>query len=217
MRTRSIAPGAARWPQEICAPFEGRAGRRGAGEQPLAIAEHDFGVGSDIDEKREFVPEIRPLGEHDAGRVGADMAGDAGQRIDERARRDVEPQLARPRFVSAVDRKRERRAAEFGRIEAENEMMHDRIADQGRFEDFAARDARLARRLADQRVHRLAHRPRQFLVAARVHHDVGDAAHQIFAEPDLRVHRPAAATTSPLMRSDRCAAMVVEPMSIATP
>ena len=30
---------------------------------------------------------------------------------------------------------------------------------------------------------------RQLLVAARIHHHVGDAAHQIFAEADLRVHR----------------------------
>ena len=52
-------------------------------------------------------------------------------------------------------------------------------------------DAGLARGLADQRVHRLAHRARQLLVAARVHHHVGDAAHQVFAETNLRVHRPA--------------------------
>ena len=35
--------------------FEGRAGRRGAGEQTVAIAEHDFGIGADIDQQREFV------------------------------------------------------------------------------------------------------------------------------------------------------------------
>ena len=69
-------------------------------------------------------------------------------------------------------------------------MMHDRVADQRHFQDFAARDVGLARGFADQRVHRLAHHARQLLVAARVHHHVGDAAHQVFAEADLRVHRP---------------------------
>ena len=69
-------------------------------------------------------------------------------------------------------------------------MMHDRVADQRHFQDFVACDPGLARGFADQRVHRLAHHARQLLVAARVHHHVGDAAHQIFAEADLRVHRP---------------------------
>ena len=40
-----------------------------------------------------------------------------------------------------------------------------------------------------RRIHRLAHRARQLLVAARVHHHVGNAAHEILAEADLRVHR----------------------------
>ena len=118
------------------------------------------------------------------------MAGDAGQRIDERAGRNVEAEFARARFVSRVEGKRERRPAEFGRVEAKYEMMHDRIADHRHFQDFAALDVGLARGFADQRVHRLAHHARQLLVAARVHHHVGDAAHQIFAEADLRVHRP---------------------------
>ena len=55
------------------------------------------------------------------------------------------------RLKGAVQRQRERRAAEFGRVEAEEEMMHDRIADHGDLEDVAARDAGFLRRLADQR------------------------------------------------------------------
>ncbi len=42
---------------------------------------------------------------------------------------------------------------------------------------------------ADQRVHRRAHAAGQIGLAAGVHHHVGDAAHQILAEADLRVHR----------------------------
>src|SRR5271166_3499781 len=87
MRTRSIAPGAARWPEEICAPSK---------------------AGPDGDEEPQFVAEIRRLGQHDASRVGADVAGDAGERIDESAGRNVEPDFARPRLIGAVDRQRER-------------------------------------------------------------------------------------------------------------
>ena len=35
--------------------LEGRAGRRGAGEQPLAVAQHDLGVGADIDQQHDLL------------------------------------------------------------------------------------------------------------------------------------------------------------------
>ena len=40
-----------------------------------------------------------------------------------------------------VGREREGRAAELGRIDAEQQMMHDRIADEGDLEDLARVDA----------------------------------------------------------------------------
>ena len=43
----------------------------------------------------------------------------------------------------AVDGERERRAAELGRVEAEEEVMHDRVADHRHLDDVAARDPRL--------------------------------------------------------------------------
>ena len=170
-------------------PLEGGARRRRGGEQPLAVAEHDFRIGADVDQEAQFVAEIGRLGQHDARGVGADMAGDAGKRIEISARRDVEADVARPRLIGAVDRERERRAAELGRIEAQHEVMHDRIADQGHLENLGPCDLGLACRLADQGVHRLAHGARQLGVAARIHHHIGDPAHEILAEADLRVHR----------------------------
>ena len=73
--------------------LEGRAGRRGTGEQPILVAKDKFGVGADIDEKGQFVAQIGPFGKHDAGGVRADMPGDARQAIDEGAGRDGEAQL----------------------------------------------------------------------------------------------------------------------------
>ncbi len=66
--------------------LEGGAGRARAGEQPLAVAEHDLGIGADVDQQRDLVAEVRPLGEDHAGGVGADVAGDAGQHVDARVR-----------------------------------------------------------------------------------------------------------------------------------
>ena len=81
MRTRSIAPGAARWPHEICAPSNAGPGRARGGEQSVAVAEDDLGVGPDVDDEVHLVPEVRALGEDDAGRVGADVPRDAGQHV----------------------------------------------------------------------------------------------------------------------------------------
>ena len=129
-----------------------------------------------------------------------------------------EAEVARRRVERLVDGEREGRAAELGRIEAEEEVMHDRVADRRSSRRCRSRgDAGLRRDLADEAVDRLAHGRGHLAVAAGMQHHVGDAAHQILAEADLRVHRPAEASTSPLTRSQRCAAMVVEPMSTATP
>ena len=116
------------------------------------------------------------------------MTGDAGQHVDPPAGVDVERDVARAQAEPAGAGQREGGAAQLGRIDAEQQVVHDRIADEGRVEDVAARDAGVCRRLADQRVHRAAHGLGQLRLAARVHHHVGDPAHQVLAEADLRVH-----------------------------
>ncbi len=139
MRTRSIAPGAARWPQLICAPSNaGPVGLEQA-TQPLAVAEHDFGVRADIDQQRHLVGKVRTLGEHHARGIGADVAGDARQHVDARVAVQLEVDDIRPQRERVIDGERERRAAEFHRIDAEQQVMHDRIADQRRLEDVLVR------------------------------------------------------------------------------
>ena len=69
-------------------------------------------------------------------------------------------------------------------------MVHDRVADRGHLDDAVACDAGGAGNLADQPVDRRTHGTRHLGVAAGMEHDIGDAAHQVLAEADLRVHRP---------------------------
>ena len=76
--------------------LERRSRRAGAGEQAMAVAEHDLGVGAYIDQQRHFVRQIGPLGQDDARRVGTDMTGDARQHVDARVGVDREIELARP-------------------------------------------------------------------------------------------------------------------------
>ena len=68
-------------------------------------------------------------------------------------------------------------------------MVHHRIADEDDLQNVGEFDLRFGRDLGGQRVQRLADDGGHFLLAARIHHHVGDAAHQIFAETDLRVHQ----------------------------
>ena len=66
--------------------------------------------------------------------------------------------------------------------------MHDRIADERDLQDVVAGDAGVLRELRRQLREAAAHDARQLLLGARVHHHVGDPAHQVLAEADLRVH-----------------------------
>ncbi len=83
---------------------------------------------------------------------------------------------------------RKRRAAKLRGINAKEQVVHDRIADEDDFQNIRELDLGFGGNLAGKRVQRLADGGGHFLLAARIHHDVGDAAHQVFAETDLRVH-----------------------------
>ena len=120
MRTRSIAPGAARWPQLICAPS--KAGPVGL-EQASSRSRLPSTISALVPTSTSSVissVEVRPLGQDHAGGVGADVAGDAGQDVDARVRVQRDAELGGRDRHGAVDRERERRAAEFDRIDAEH-------------------------------------------------------------------------------------------------
>ena len=66
--------------------------------------------------------------------------------------------------------------------------MHDRIADRGHLDDPLARDPGRLGDAADETVDGLADDGGHLAVAAGMEHHVGDPAHQVLAEADLRVH-----------------------------
>ncbi len=93
-------------------------------------------------------------------------------------------------------------------VNPEQQVMHDRVADERRLEDLLARDADLPRDVGDEAVDRGAHGVGHLLLAARIHHHVRDAAHQVFAEANLRIHHARgghdlAAAQVAKMRGDR--------------
>ena len=69
-------------------------------------------------------------------------------------------------------------------------MMHDGVAGERDVQDFVGSSTGRTCRLCDDLVEGAPDRGRQFRVSAGMHHDIRDPAHQILAEPDLRVHHP---------------------------
>ena len=169
-------------------PFERRAGRARRCEEPLAVAENDLRVRPDVDDQHRLVLLVRSLRQDHARGVGPDVPGDAREDVGARALVDRQPELTRRPPNRFVDRQGERRAAELRRIDAEEEVVHHGVPDEDDLEDVVAVDRRLLRELGDELREAAAHRPGQLLLRARVHHHVRHPAHQILAEPDLRVH-----------------------------
>ena len=75
------------------------------------------------------------LGEGDGGGVGADVAGDAGQDVDAGVLVQAELDLLGPEVQRVGGGEREGGLAELGRVDAEDEVVHDRVADDHRLED----------------------------------------------------------------------------------
>ena len=183
-----MAPGRGALPARDLRALERRPRGARGGEQAFAVAEHDLGVRPDVDQEAHLVGEVRRLGEHDAGGVRADVAGDARQHVRARSRVHGEAELARGQSQGLVDREGERRAAERRRVDPEQEVVHDRVADERDLEHVRAFDSGARRELGRELREAAADGAGELLLGPGVQHDVGDAAHEILAEADLRVH-----------------------------
>ncbi len=119
---------------EICAPSNaGPVGLEQASTRRL-VAKQDFGVGADIDDQHHVLGFVRLFRQRHGCGIGPDMAGDAGQDIDPGGTvhgRQVE--LAGIERQAAAGRQREGGLAQFHRIDAEQQVVHHRIADEDRF------------------------------------------------------------------------------------
>ena len=151
-------------------------------------AEHDLRVRAHVHDELHALAALRLLRQDDAGRVGADVAGDARQDVDAGARMGPHADLGRVHLQRLVGGQRERRRAERHGVQAQQQVVHDRVAHDGQLEDVAGRHARPGRQgchqLAHGRPHGAGHRGRP----VGMQHGVRDAAHEVLAEPDLWVH-----------------------------
>ncbi len=115
------------------------------------------------------------------------MAGNAGKNVGAGAFIHRQADFRGLHLDRAGNGEREGCAAELGRIDAEKKVVHDRIADKDAVQNVGAGNAALGADLVDQAIQRFPDCERHRLASVRVHHHIGDAAHKIFAEADLRV------------------------------
>ncbi len=138
--------------------LEGRAGRARGGEQPVAVAQHDLGVRADVDDQRRSPPPgaaPRP-GSRRRCRRRRGRRCRAGRR---RGRPGGRAGRARPpagRTARSVASAKGAPPSSVGSM-PEQQVMHDRVADERQLEDVGALDAGLRREPGDQLVERLAH------------------------------------------------------------
>ena len=116
------------------------------------------------------------------------MPRNAGQQIDFRARRQFKAQVACGNAYRAVDTQGKRRDSKGFRVQPQRQVVHDRITDDDGFIYVAALDADLSRGPTRQFVERRAHRLGHLVGTPILVHGVGNAAHEVFAETDLRIH-----------------------------
>ena len=168
--------------------FKGRSGRTGAGQQPLVVAEHDFRIGTDVHQQADRPAPVGLLAKHHPSGIGADMTGDTGQQIGYGAWIDLKAKVSGRQVDRLLHRQREGRPAQLHRADAEQQMMHDRVAHERQAKDVLRVDGAVRYGSGHELVDGSAHLPGQFIAALRVHHDIGDPAHQVLAKADLRIH-----------------------------
>ena len=113
------------------------------------------------------------------------MPRDAGQKVDlGRGCDGGQPDLAGGQGQAARGGEREGRLPKLDRVDAEEQVVHHRVADDDRLEDQRGVDASLGGDLGGEGRDGFLHGAGHLGVTAGVHHRVADPAHQVFAEAD---------------------------------
>ena len=135
-RTCSIAPGAARIPNLMCAPSKaGPEAHETLVSLPLMV-EANLGVGADIDCQRGFLGFRDAGGKQHGDMIRADIAGNVGQQMHIRAGGNLQADLARFDVHGASHGGHIGRQAKLFHRQPQEQMMDGRIADHHGFDNI---------------------------------------------------------------------------------
>ena len=116
------------------------------------------------------------------------MARDTGQAVEPCLGVRIQTHLGGAGVDRITRGQRKRRGAQIDRVNAEHNVVHDRIRYQSDLENILDLIRRRACELNKEAIDRLSNRAGQQFGAFGVHHHVGDPAHQVLAVADLGVH-----------------------------
>ena len=164
-------------------------GGGGTGQHALLVPQQDFGIGADVHDQDQVLGFLRLFGQGDGGGIRPHVPRDTGQDIGPCAGVDrTEVQVGCAHVDGVRHGERKRRLAQLNRIDPQQQVVHHGVTDHGEFDNRLRVDLGVRAERCRQFVQRLAHGGGHFTVPTGMHHGIGDAAHQVFAEPDLRVH-----------------------------
>ena len=165
-----------------------RASRAGGGEQTVAVAQHDLRVGAYVHKQRHRLALVRGFGEDHRGGIGPNVSGDAGQHITAGVGVQQQIQIRGSRPHLQIRGKCEGRPAQFDGVDAQQQVVHDRVAHEHGLDHILQITAGLRGHFLGELVDCVAHHTGHLHLASRIHHHIGDAAHEVFAKADLRIH-----------------------------
>ena len=140
-------------PATYAAPFEGRAGRGGAGHQPLTVADDHLAIGADIEEQANLLAVGDEGGlKQPRGDIAADIAADARREQHVGIGVHGQADLVPAQQGRTVDRRRVGLQADIFRIEPKQEVDHGRVADDDGVVDLGRVDGVVAAKVSDQAV-----------------------------------------------------------------
>ncbi len=168
--------------------FKCGAGGAGGCKDTTISGEDDLGVGADVNDQLYTRLVLWPRGQDHRCGVSTDMAGNARQHMGAGGRVGAEVQFCGGNVHGLFGGEGERRRSEWGRVVAEEQVVHDRVPDQHELKQFLPCRPGGLTQFPQKRVECSTNGRRQLGFASRVHHHVGDPAHEVLTEPDLGVH-----------------------------
>ena len=128
-------------------PLEGRPRGGGAGQRPIFITQHHFSVGADVDQQRQLLPLVKPGGHQAAHRVAPYEARNIGKNPDGAGDGQQPPRRKFPGLplLGHIGGRDQRPG-----VNAQQQMVHGRIADHGPPGDLLRGDACLTGNLHRQ-------------------------------------------------------------------
>jgi hypothetical protein len=176
---------------ELCT-FECRTGRARGCKLSRAVAQHNFGIGANVDEQLHCSAAVWTFRQNCRCGVGTNVTGDAWADVIAsiwKCDSDLSCQTTH-RFVG---RQHKWCCSQWGRIDTQQNVMHDRITDHHDLEDFVNGSCSFRCQFENEVIECCTNNRRELDISAFVHHHVRDAAHQVFAEADLWIHHSCAA------------------------